>query len=77
MLLSYTPAGSGMIYGVQGRYLFPVMPLLALCAVKFGLKRPFKDEEGRRDASVSACIDIYVVFTLIIVYMMVGTYLAR
>ncbi len=78
MLLSYTPAGSGVIYGIQGRYLFPVIPLLLIAVTKFGLhKSRVNADEKVRAASCNACVNVYVTFTVIMIYMMMKLYLGR
>ena len=78
MLLSYTPAGSGMIYGVQGRYLFPMMSLLILAVTKFGLKKTRENASDEVKTQVlDSCINVYVIFTLIMMYMMMKLYLGR
>jgi len=41
MFVSWTPVGSGVILGIQGRYFTPVAPMLLLCAARWGpLVRP-------------------------------------
>ncbi len=78
MLLSYTPNGSGMIYGIQGRYLFPMMPLLILAVTKFGLRKTrLNADEEVKTSTMDTCLNVYVVFTLIMVYMMMKLYLSR
>lgn len=78
MLLSYTPSGSGVIYGIQGRYFFSVMPLLLLAITKSGLKRSGTGaDEVSVKASMNTCINVYMIFTLITVFMITRTYLAR
>ena len=78
MLLSYTPNGSGMIYGVQGRYLFPMMSLLILAVTKFGLKKTRENASDEVKTQVmDSCINVYVILTLIMMYMMMKLYLGR
>lgn len=78
MLLSYTPVGSGMIYGIQGRYLFSVFPLLMIFITKFGLRRTgVSIDEDKRAASVNACTNVYVTFTIIMLYTLLKLYLSR
>ena len=77
MLLSYTPAGSGMIYGIQGRYLFPAVPLIILCLTKFGLKRSDGQNPDGRAISMKVCIDAYIIINMIMVYLMMKLYLGR
>ena len=78
MLLSYTPVGSGMIYGIQGRYLFSVFPLLMIFITKFGLRRTgVSVDEDKRSLSVNACTNVYVTFTIIMLYTLLKLYLSR
>jgi hypothetical protein len=42
LYLSYTPAGSGLVLGVQGRYFTGVMPLLFLALACLQLLKPFR-----------------------------------
>lgn len=78
MLLSYTPAGSGVIYGIQGRYFFPVMALLMLAITKFGLQKSRLTCDGKtREASMKTSINVYLVFTVIMVYLLMKLYLTR
>lgn len=78
MLLSYTPAGSGVIYGIQGRYFFQIMPVLLLAVTKFGLKESrIKCDEGTREASMRTSINVYMIFTVIMIYLMMKLYLTR
>lgn len=76
MLLSYTPAGSGMIYGIQGRYFFPTVPLLSLCIVKFGLLRSGLKKDNAA-ITMNACLNTYMAITIFMVYMMLKLYLGR
>ena len=78
MLLSYTPAGSGMIYGIQGRYLFPAVPLIILCLTKVRFEKIGTDKTrmaGR--ISMKVCIDAYIIINMIMVYLMMKLYLGR
>ena len=78
MLLSYTPAGSGVIYGIQGRYFFQIMPILMLAVTKFGLRRSRLNCDGDTgDAAVRTGLNVYVVFTVLMVYLMMKLYLTR
>lgn len=78
MLLSYTPVGSGMIYGIQGRYLFSVFPLLMIFITKFGLRRTGVNiDEDKKTLSVNACTNVYVTFTIIMLYTLLKLYLSR
>ncbi|MBR1796473.1 MAG: DUF2142 domain-containing protein [Clostridiales bacterium] len=78
MLLSYTPIGSSMIFGIQGRYFFPVMVPLLLAVTKFGLRRSDGNADEKSHAlAMNACLDTYVVFTIIMVYMMMKLYITR
>ena len=78
MLLSYTPNGFGMIYGVQGRYFFPIMVPLLLAVTKFGLKKTRENaSEEVKTSAMDTCLNVYVVLTLIMMYMMMKLYLSR
>ncbi len=78
MLMSYTPAGSGMVYGIQGRYFFQIMPVFMLAITKYGLhKSRVNADEKVRAASCNACVNVYVMFTVIMIYMMMKLYLGR
>ena len=78
MLLSYTPSGSGVIYGIQGRYFFPVIILILMAVTKFGLHKSREGaDEKVRTAAINACTNVYVIMTLVMVYMLVKLYLGR
>ncbi len=78
MLLSYTPAGSGVIYGIQGRYYFQIMPILMLAVTKFGLSESrLKCDDKTREATSKMTLNVYILFTVIMVYMMMNLYLRR
>ncbi|MBP5180476.1 MAG: DUF2142 domain-containing protein [Clostridiales bacterium] len=78
MLLSYTPSGSGVIYGIQGRYFFPVIILILMSITKFGLHKSREGaDEKTRAAAIRTCTNVYVIMTLVMVYMLVKLYLGR
>ena len=77
MLLSYTPAGTGVIYGIQGRYFFPVMPLLLLIMTKSDLHGRVVSSDDKRGACMKSYAAMYMIFTGLIVYMLIRTYLTR
>ena len=79
MLLCWTPLGSDMIMGIQGRYYLPVIPLLIILLTKGrisglekgGFRKEFMDRESRL-FMLSFCA-----LSCISVYYMMSTYLTR
>lgn len=77
MLLSWTPAGSKWIIGLQGRYFLPVLPLIYFIFAKFRLARSV-DCTKQEEAEISrSCMRWICVLSCACVYYMLCTYLTR
>ena len=75
MLLSWTPAGSSLVAGLQGRYYLPVLPLLLLVLTKFHLHTEISEE--RFCKIQNGCCRAFGLFSGIAVYYMLRLYLTR
>ena len=63
MLFSYTPLGSQVIRGIQGRYYLPIYPLIILALSKFDLRADANTPESRR-VRTRAVLALFLLFFL-------------
>ena len=75
MLLSWTPAGSSLVAGLQGRYYLPILPLLLLMLTKFHLHTDISEE--RFCTIRNSWCRVFCLFSGIAVYYMLRLYLTR
>lgn len=78
-LLSWTPEGSTVIMGLQGRYFLPLLPPVLLLITKFTLHD--NDESDRintiKESVANKCILCFAMVSCIIVYYLLRVYLCR
>lgn len=70
LYITWTPVGLNEIWGVQGRYLVPVMPLLMILIKELfaKIKFSFKTGHERKTALISAIGPLYMIIYLGITY---------
>ena len=62
MLLAWTPIGSKVISGVQGRYFLPFLPVLLMALKNDALV--LTRERNRKILYLMCCTDVYVALRL-------------
>lgn len=79
MMLSSTPTDSRNIFGVQGRYFTPFVPLIMILATKFKIHRKVLKAADDRTRLIirKRLLKTVSIFFAAIVYLMLNTYLKR
>lgn len=79
MMLSSTPTDSRNIFGIQGRYFTPFVPMVFILATKFKIHRKaIAATDGRIQLKIrKRLLTAVASFFCIIVYLMLNTYLKR
>ncbi len=79
MMLSSTPTDSRNIFGIQGRYFTPFVPLIMILATKYKIRRKVLDATDGRTRLIirKKLLKTVSIFFAVIVYLMLNTYLKR
>ena len=77
MLLSWTPEGSDIILGLQGRYYLPALPLFLLACTKFSLPGGPVLQRGQLAAAGRRFMMTFCLLSCLSVYYMMRLYLTR
>ena len=77
MLLSWTPAGSDMILGLQGRYFLPVLPLIFFVFTKFSVRVRTDSSRERITGLGRKYMIWFAALSCLCVYFMMRLYLTR